>query len=72
MKAPLQRIIVFTLLLAPFALAAQEVGLLYSHEVLQVEFAASEIRAAAQAKGVNVRFWIWLNFLKLHKPSELF
>ncbi len=53
MKYLLRRMIVLVLLLAPFALVAQEVGLFFSHEIPQVEFAAAEIRAAAQAKGVN-------------------
>jgi hypothetical protein len=46
-------LLVPALLLAPFALAAQEAGLFYSRDVPQIEFAASEIRAASQAKGIK-------------------
>jgi hypothetical protein len=53
MKYLLRRMIVFVVLLAPFALVAQEVVLFFSHGIPQVEFAAAEIRATAQAKGIN-------------------
>jgi hypothetical protein len=52
-KSPFCQILIAIFLLAPSALAAQQIGLFYSHEIPQVEFAASEIRAAAQAKGAN-------------------
>ena len=43
----------FIVLSLPFAVRAQEIGLFYSHAVPQMEFAASEIRAAAQAKKLS-------------------
>jgi hypothetical protein len=53
MKSPFCQILIAIFLLAPFALAAQQIGLFYSHEIPQMEFAASEISAAAQAKGIK-------------------
>jgi hypothetical protein len=55
------------LLLSPFGLAAQEVGLIYSRELPQVEFAAAEIRAAAQAKGIKCAT---LTLAELPKASQ--
>lgn len=53
MKYLLRRMLVLVPLLAPFALVGQEVGLFFQHDIPQVEFAASEIRAAAQAKNLS-------------------
>jgi hypothetical protein len=52
-KSPFCQILIGIILLSPLALAAQEIGVFYSREIPQAEFAASEIRAAAQVKKLS-------------------
>ena len=46
-------LLIFAGQLLPFVVSAQNIGLFYPRDIPQAEFAASEIRAAAQAKGIS-------------------
>jgi hypothetical protein len=46
-------LLIFAGQLLPFVVSAQNIGLFYPRDIPQMEFAASEIRAAAQAKGIS-------------------
>jgi hypothetical protein len=52
----------FLLSFAPLVLTAQEVGLFYAPGIPQLEFAASEIRAAAQIKKISCNVFDLENF----------
>lgn len=55
-------LLIFTGQLLPFVVSAQNIGLFYPRDIPQVEFAASEIRAAAQSKGITCAAFDLENF----------
>src|ERR1039457_3199467 len=64
-------LLILPLLGSPLVLAAQEVGLFYSPRVPQLAFAASEIRAAAQTKGMKCSDKALAEFSKASQPVRI-